>query len=391
MGLPVEGIRRHYETVAQRIGVSGPQTQSWVQPPLPMDHNALSVQRWAARNRRKLTSVNCTAVQPHSAILSQDLGTRKASSVGDMEYWADPGRSVWRPQYTLDALSASPHFSYEGGWIVQRIERKDGQLLVYAVATQEHVGQTRMFSARRVVLACGAVNTARVLLASLGKIDVDVPFLAKPRMLAACLNPHAIGQAGPAERISLCQQLIIDHTLHAGLERACAQLYSYRALMLFRLVGSIPLPMPQALRLASLLASSLVIADIRFPALQSDAATLRLRDNGIAIQFPSHTAEERARRDTAWKSTRRALLATHLIPCKRIFMPEGATVHYAGTVPMGDIGEAPLTCDADGRSMQLPGVWIADASSFRALPAKPHTFTLMANACRVADAVLKEG
>jgi choline dehydrogenase-like flavoprotein len=62
----------------------------------------------------------------------------------------------------------------------------------------------------------------------------------------------------------------------------------------------------------------------------------------------------------------------------------GASVHYAGTLPMSREGGA-LTTTADCRSLDFPNLIVADGSTFPFLPAKNLTLTLMANAARVAD------
>jgi choline dehydrogenase-like flavoprotein len=64
--------------------------------------------------------------------------------------------------------------------------------------------------------------------------------------------------------------------------------------------------------------------------------------------------------------------------------PMGASVHYAGTRPM--IAEAsPGTCTPQGESRDVAGLYFADGSTFPDLPAKNLTFTLMANAMRIAE------
>ena len=66
--------------------------------------------------------------------------------------------------------------------------------------------------------------------------------------------------------------------------------------------------------------------------------------------------------------------------------PKGASVHYAGLIPMS--GDAPLTATPEGKSRDVEGLWFADGVTFPFLPAKNITFTLMANAVRVASAAL---
>ena len=62
----------------------------------------------------------------------------------------------------------------------------------------------------------------------------------------------------------------------------------------------------------------------------------------------------------------------------------GASVHYAGTLPMSD-RPRPGTVSPDCRSHDFENLYVVDGSTFPFLPAKNITFTLMANAARVAD------
>ena len=65
--------------------------------------------------------------------------------------------------------------------------------------------------------------------------------------------------------------------------------------------------------------------------------------------------------------------------------PMGASVHYAGTVPMSDDPAGP-TADEHCRSRDFENLFFVDGTTFPSLAAKNLTFTLMANAARVADA-----
>jgi len=64
--------------------------------------------------------------------------------------------------------------------------------------------------------------------------------------------------------------------------------------------------------------------------------------------------------------------------------PMGASVHYAGTVPMSPI-RAPMTVSRFCRSHDFDNLYFVDGSTFPFLPSKNITFTLMANAVRVAE------
>jgi choline dehydrogenase-like flavoprotein len=64
--------------------------------------------------------------------------------------------------------------------------------------------------------------------------------------------------------------------------------------------------------------------------------------------------------------------------------PMGASVHYAGTIPMSEKA-MPLTASPLCRSHDFENLFLVDGTTFPFLPAKNITFTLMANAARVAD------
>ena len=65
--------------------------------------------------------------------------------------------------------------------------------------------------------------------------------------------------------------------------------------------------------------------------------------------------------------------------------PMGASAHYAGTLPMST-DTRPYTTSKYGRSHDFENLWVADGATFPFLPAKNITFTLMANAVRIAEA-----
>lgn len=65
--------------------------------------------------------------------------------------------------------------------------------------------------------------------------------------------------------------------------------------------------------------------------------------------------------------------------------PMGASAHYAGMLPMSN-DKRPYTTSKYGQSHDFENLWIADGATFPFLPAKNITFTLMANAIRIAHA-----
>jgi choline dehydrogenase-like flavoprotein len=84
------------------------------------------------------------------------------------------------------------------------------------------------------------------------------------------------------------------------------------------------------------------------------------------------------------QSIARARAALWRLDCvpKGIFRsPDGAGIHYSGTVPMG---KGPKRCDSLGKSNLFSNLYIADGAAFPSLPSKSITMSLAAHATRVA-------
>ncbi len=247
------------------------------------------------------------------------------------------------------------------------------------------------FDCKRVILAAGAIGSARIALRSLDLYGQPIPILLKPHLFIPCLHPRMLGKAGPAKRSSLCQLIMVDAKRStSGFEGFCAQLYGYRSLLLFRLLGSVPLPAPEAMAMLSILSPALLIADVRFPLQHAHGATLTLERNGwtdkVHIQHPAQSLTKEYAAEIA--RLKKALRATGVYPLKTMELPEGSTSHYAGTIPLNGSG-APA-CDSYGRVRGEEGVYVADASAFAKLTAKPHTLTIMAYANRTGEMVAED-
>lgn len=388
MRLNATELEQHFDAVMRRIGVSGNGSHPALQPALTPDHHAAAALRAYEARRAWFDTRKIAVAQPLSAVLTQDLGNRRATVYNDMDYWTDPRKSVYRPQYTIEDIERAPNCRYVGDRVVNRIEEHDDEVVVYAHG-RSSVTTLETYSAKSVVVAAGAVNSARILLRSLSLYDTPVPFVGKPHVFSACMDMRSIGKAGPDRRASMCQLVVLDGERRQGIEAGCAQLYSYRSLQLFRLMSAMPLPAPEALAALSLLSPALVIADIRFPAFPSRDNTLTLLRNGSVRIAMNVSREERDVRNRSWKRLRSALGKLGIPALKNMLLPEASSSHYAGTVPQSDDDRIPLTTDARGKVRRMRRTWVADAAVFPCLPAKPHTLTIMANARRIALEALR--
>lgn len=376
MGLPASDMQEHYRIVTKRIGVSGPPSVYGTQPALPLDHHAEAMQGAYEKNKTWWEQSGMRLAQPHAAVLTENLGDRQASGTLDMDYYSDAGKSVYRPQWTLEQLKKNPLFTYQPHMLVEAIrERDDGVVIEGRSLATWSQGRTHIVHGTHAVLCAGAVNTARVLLASVEKTD-PAPFVAKSHAFIAGIRIKALGSSGPDHRTSLCQLVMEDAPYTPS--SFCAQLYSYRSLLLFRLMSSLPLPAPLSLKAAALLSPGLVIADVRFATPKPNAA---LQWKGDMLHVHSlETEESLDEAEDTLTRVRAGLRKSGVMPVKTMMLPVGSSSHYGSSVPVD--GSA-LGCDTNGKVHGMNRTFVADASMFKTLPAHPHTLTIMANANRI--------
>ena len=399
-GLDGPDFSRHYDWVAARIGVSGAAEDDAsahcfaevpsAQPSLPVDSGAEVIQAAYARRRDALRAAGFQLGRTPLAALSRDLGDRRANPLHDTDFWGDSRRSVFRPRYLIEALEAGPRFRLRRGTLVERFESTDEGVRIHAHDLR--AGAPFTLEARRIVLCAGAINSARIALHSLGAHDVAAPMLCNPYVYLPCLNLRMLGRSAREARHSLSQLIAIYTPPDAQDDAVSIQLYGYRSLLLFKLVKEMPLPAWAGLQVARLLQNALTIAGLHHSDAAGPSKTLRVRPPGDAPLPTVHfdyraTSAESAARRARERAVAGLLRRLGVVPYGRIEPGAASSIHYAGTLPMREAADAPFASRRDGRLWAAPRVYLGDSAGFRHLPAKGLTFTIMANAARVAENV----
>jgi len=399
-GLPVSlaDLAPHYETVAERIGISGARDELLpflgdlrsMQPAVEIDENAETILRRYVRKRERLNRNGLFVGRPRLAMLSQAHRGREPQRYHDMDFWSDHGRSVYRPQWTLDELCLQENFEYCSGRLVERfVESGGGGVEIQARKLSD--GDEERHAGRRIILAAGTLGTARIVLRSLDLHGTRLPLVCNPHTYVAMLNLSMLGRPARDARHSMAQLCAVYAPDGEDGETTVGHLYSYRSLHLFRLAKDSPLPLPQSLQAFRLLVSSLTVLIIQHADEPGPGknCTLTTGENGAAdrLLVAYHSSpEERAAADRIERSMLAGFRAMNCLPLRRVHPGEAASVHYAGTLPMSS-EERNLTCDLDGRLRGTAAVHIADGSLFPRLPSRGLTFTMMAQADRIGGLV----
>lgn len=403
IGLDVERTIKAYEAVAKKIGISGTRDAAAAytlgelkdyMPSPDMDRNMRRIYEKYTEHRSYFDRTGVRLGRTPLALLTRDgADGRKKYAYRDMDFYDDNGRSAWRPWVTVDRLRKKPNFTYIDSFLATRFGEDSDTTTIYGLNLKSK--KPAAYSCKRLVLATGALGSARIALRSFsGQYTHKLPLLCNPYTYAPCIQPAMFG-AGPEPRKIGFGQLsafLTDETEHD--DTSILTLYSYQSLMLHRIIHQIPLDFNDARPLMQYLSPGLIVAGIQHSDKQTPAKYLRLRKEQSALTGDeleavySLTDEELAGQRSREMRYIKAIRKTGLYAVKRMNPGHGSSVHYAGTLPFSGT-EKPYHTDPSGKLYGTRAVYIADSSAFQFLPARGLTFTILANAYLTAVNILQ--
>lgn len=407
-GIPSAEMRELYESVARDIGISAAldddtaatsMPRDGVQPPAEIDTNARVLLGTYRRKKANLNSAGFMLGRACLAMLTQPLVAsalleRGANQYHDMDFYSEVNRSVYRPKYTIKALQQRPTFRYIDRALVTHFETHGDEVAVYYRDLRDGTQQQQRLDARRLLLAANPLNTARIALRSTASYGLKQPLLCNPYHYIPTVNLAMFGRPADDRRHSLAQLVGSYTPPHRGEEHVFTAFFSYRSLLHFRLVREMPLPPELGLLVSRILLNALTIVGVHHPERATDLKWVRLSGDSERSVLEADYAlndDERAAIAADVAGVKRCLKTLGCMPMQTIATPPGSSIHYAGTLPFASGANDPaLTCEPSGRLSGAPQVFVADASTWRYLPAKGPTLTIMANARRVARQAVGE-
>jgi len=402
-GLDSQKMKSAYQTVADRIGISGGQddvknyTTSFldnIMPPAPVDNNQQSLKNKYERKADWFKANNFSLGRTALALITKDLNNRKAYQSKDLDFYSDKGESAYRPWTTVNELKKKNNFTYKGGIIVKQFkESENGEVEI--IAWNKEKNEEEVFRTNKLVLAPGVLGTARIVLRSFGKENHNLPVLCNPYAYFPCINFSQLGKKFERNTSGFAQLSLFHDNGMKGDDIAMASLYSYKSLMLFRIIKEAPINFRDGISLMNFLMPAFVIMGLHHPEKQGENKTLSLKKDTSKITGDILKAEYRltesekkkiGSRNNLFRNAMRKLGA---FPVKMIDPGMGSSIHYAGVLPF-EKEEKSFSLSTEGRLHGTKNIFVADGSGFRFLPAKGLTLSLMANAHAVAENILQK-
>ena len=396
-------IAPYYNEVTNRIGISGarddlarflPFHDHIVEPLRLDDHSDLLLSRYARKKTYLNKRLNCFMGRSRIAVLSCSNNGRKACTYSGRCLWGCPSGALYSPSLTLEECRKHKNFDYIRNMYVCHFSYNSKRRITAVIARSTLNGQSQEFSLDRLALAAGTLCTSTIFLRSIfansGETVKLHGLMDNRQILVPFINLRMIGKPYTAESYQY-------HLLALGFESAKSEEYVHgqittlKSALIHPIIQSIPLDIKTSTFIFRNLHSALGLINLNFfdRRREGNYVTLvldsKLSEPSIYIHYEPVAGEFRCLKKTL-KKIKKAMRALEcIIPPGMVHIrPMGSSVHYSGTIPMtSDHGT--FTTSEFCRSNDFQNLFIVDGTTFPFLPAKNLTFTLMANAVRIAD------
>lgn len=385
-----EALAAEYDALTEHVGVSGANDdlQPWfhkdegLMPPMRLSRMAADLLERYERRRGDFNAQGVYLGRARLAVLTREHRGRAAYVPEHMEFFRPGIPAVYTPAFTLDELVREGRVDYRPGWLVERYEEDaDG---VSVIARPVEGGEAQVFRARRLLLGAGALNTARIVLASAGDTAARLPVMDNPMGCFPVFRLDRVGKALDPDDSSV-GQLNIVCTDEEGRCAGQASFYGTNGPLRSDVLFDLPLPATAARTLLKLTASATSLVMLFHPGTVRPGNTLGLREDGALDVRCEPEPHDGLLERKLMRLLRGVRYLSH--PALMQYPALGAGLHYAGMLPMRERPER-HQCHPDGRLSGTRAVHVIDGACFPALPAKNLTFTIMANAMRVAKAAV---
>ena len=389
-GFPVTPaeLEPFYDDLTRHIGISGANddlsrwfgTDDELQPPIELSFVAADLLRGYEKRRELFTRNGVTIGRMRHAVLTRPLGRRRPYAYGNYEFFCSGDPAIYNPVYTLLDMVEAREICYEPEHLaLHYVETDCGVLLTTKDLT---TGTLQSFEGRTLILAAGALNSAKLVLEANHDYETRLALLDNPMTCLPLIRLSRIGHVD-TRPCSLGQlNLVYEYggaVLQGGIYGTAGPL---RSDVLFEL----PLSISANAALLRRLGGATALLMMFYPASPHSDNYLRLAvDGALELNYGEPSAGGPARGPAERELVRvfRRIGFYSASPLCQ-YPPVGTSIHYAGTLPMQETpGRYQLY--PDGRLHGTRAIYVVDGACFPRLPAKNLTFTIMANAMRIAS------
>lgn len=288
---------------------------------------------------------------------------------------------------SLSALKTNPAFTYVPNLIVEKVVPVSGGVVVHS--RHDRSMEEFRHQGTRVFLAAGVLSSARIVLDSLSAYDTPLTLRDSQYFVFPLVSKDRT-EGVRSERLHTLAQVFLELGLDGRKEDlAHVQIYSYNDFLLDSLRRKSGFAWPLVAPWSDLLIERLWVAQAYLPSELSGTVEIRLEKGPAGTMLTARglapdTISERCRAVVGRLQGAEPESGLKPIAWLLEIGRPGQGFHIGGSLPMSRTPGRWFT-DRLGRLANLPRVHVVDASILPGIPAAPISYTVMANAHRIAS------
>lgn len=242
------------------------------------------------------------------------------------------------------------------------------------------------FKCKKLIVAAGAIGTGRMVLNSFKDTDTRLPVMENPLSIIPLVDLRSLGHKYDKYGYEGgVVNLLYDGPLWE--EKVLGALSSFISPLRGDALAYFPFSMKGGMALTKYMLPSLSMMLMFYPSKPYEENYMQLKENGdLKINYDKIEKMGKVENHVIMNFIRMGFFSA---PFLVQYLKPGNSIHYAGTVPMC-VENRKYHVDKMCRLNKAKNVFLADGSVFPVLPAKNLSYTLMANAMRVAKCVSEE-
>lgn len=382
-------LTSYYDEITKEIGVSGTSDdldrffgrEDGLYPPLRLTETGAALLRRYEKHRTHFHRRGLWMGRSRVAILTENHDGRTPYQYDGLEFFQPYTPAIYNPVFTLEKLCSSGAVTYRGGRIAHSY--REVEELVYVQTRNLETGVDEEYVGRCTILAAGALNSARIALQSRRDFSTRLPLRDNQISYFPLVDIFGLGRPAtprfaPNQVVMMCEREEFAAPLICSIFTLDAALWG-------DYLFDFPCALGDAKAVSRYLVPATLVGQVFYPDDQAEAlGSLSLLSNG-ALEVNYRATKKGAVERSLISALRRVGFLSAPQVCK--FPAPGNSYHYAGTLPMTEHPTSPYQTDPQGLLHQSRAVYVADAASFSRLSSKNLTFTIMANAARIARGV----
>lgn len=400
-----DNIRPYYVEIANQIGITGvrddlerffPYHENIVEPLDLDEHSKALISEYEKHSDYLNNKLKCYFGRSRLATLSRDKEDRKGCTYVGRCLWGCPSKALYTPSITLRKCQKYSNFEYIPNMYVSHFKYNSKRLITSVIAESEKNKDSCEFPLDKLVLAAGTLSSSKIFMDSIFKNTgeiIKLPGLMDNRqIMMPFINLRMVGKPYNPESYQYNQ-------IALGIESERPQEYIHglittlKTALIHPIIQNMPFDLKTSIFMFRNVHAALGVVNINLHDVRREDNYLtlgmnkKLTHSNLVIKYSPKKNEKTLIKQAIKKVTKALYKLGCIAPPRMIHIrPMGASVHYSGTIPMST-KKTPLTSSKYCQSHDFENLYIVDGTTFPFLPAKNLTFTLMANAVRVADSV----